>query len=737
MGISEQAAEQLERQTGLVPMPAAAGIEALILGLQSPESQLAVMYGEAAKIARKLSGTPAADSQETSRRLEGGNSPVQPAQVNAMLVGMVAQLQKLDEKKVELDMELSKYGFNSIDFTEFAGRLNKAYGLTLMPTVFFEHSTLRAMGRHLIDTYPDAFAPLSGPPPAAAANGPSPIAAPHVAQRDDDVKTFGWRAASPLPMPQRTPAAVAVSSAPERPQEPEAIAVIGMSGRFPQSRNLDEFWRQLEANRDLIGPVPADRWDWREYYGNPHETPGKTKVNCGGFMQDVDCFDPLFFGISPREAQSLDPQFRIFLETVWATIEDAGYRASDLSGSNTGVFVGVSTSEYKDAWLKYSHDKFGIGDPPWLSHFALANRVSYILNLHGPSEPIDTACSSSLVAIHRAIEAMRAGSCEQAIVGGANIIVNPGITITAGEAGILSEDGRCKTFDIAADGYGRGEGVGAIMLKPLRQAIADGDRIHGLIRGSAENHGGKATSPTAPNPVAQQALLTQAYRRSGIDPARVGYIETHGTGTRLGDPIEINGLKKAFTVLYQDREKTLPRDALCGLGSVKTNIGHLEAAAGISGVLKVLLMFRHQKMPGNVHLQTANPYLDLAESPFYLVRETQPWPAMKAADGRSLPRVAGVSSFGIGGANAHIVLEEYVAPQAESERACAAAPVAIVLSAKKPLVWRRLFKACPTTWRLRSLPNGRRAWLISLTLCKWGEKPWTNAWAWSLTPCRP
>lgn len=683
MGISEQAAEQLERQTGLVPMPAAAGIEAFILGLQSPESQLAVMYGEAAKIARKLSGTPAADSQETSRRLEGGNSPVQPAQVNAMLVGMVAQLQKLDEKKVELDMELSKYGFNSIDFTEFAGRLNKAYGLTLMPTVFFEHSTLRAMGRHLIDTYPDAFAPLSGPPPAAAANGPSPIAAPHVAQRDDDVKTFGWRAASPLPMPQRTPAAVAVSSAPERPQEPEAIAVIGMSGRFPQSRNLDEFWRQLEANRDMIGPVPADRWDWREYYGNPHETPGKTKVNCGGFMQDVDCFDPLFFGISPREAQSLDPQFRIFLETVWATIEDAGYRASDLSGSNTGVFVGVSTSEYKDAWLKYSHDKFGIGDPPWLSHFALANRVSYILNLHGPSEPIDTACSSSLVAIHRAIEAMRAGSCEQAIVGGANIIVNPGITITAGEAGILSEDGRCKTFDIAADGYGRGEGVGAIMLKPLRQAIADGDRIHGLIRGSAENHGGKATSPTAPNPVAQQALLTQAYRRSGIDPARVGYIETHGTGTRLGDPIEINGLKKAFTVLYQDREKTLPRDALCGLGSVKTNIGHLEAAAGISGVLKVLLMFRHQKMPGNVHLQTANPYLDLAESPFYLVRETQPWPAMKAADGRSLPRVAGVSSFGIGGANAHIVLEEYVAPQAESERACAAAPVAIVLSAKK------------------------------------------------------
>ncbi|PYD40058.1 polyketide synthase [Serratia plymuthica] len=689
MGISEQAAEQLRRQSGLVPMPAAAGIEALLLGLHSPEPQLAVMYGEAEQIGRRLSETrdplPAGSSsrEEVPRQLAGENSPVRVARVHAMLVSMVAQLQKLDENKVELDMELSKYGFNSIDFTEFAGRLNKAYGLTLMPTVFFEHSTLRAMGHHLADTYPDAVAQIAGTPEMAAAKEPPPIiTATSLAMRDDGEKTFGWRAAAYASTPQQESPVVA-STATTGPQEPEAIAVIGMSGRFPQSRNLDEFWRKLEANQDLISTVPADRWNWREYYGNPHETPGKTNVNCGGFMQDVDCFDPLFFGISPREAQSLDPQFRIFLETVWATIEDAGYRASDLSGSNTGVFVGVSTSEYKDAWLKYSHDKFGIGDPPWLSHFALANRVSYILNLHGPSEPIDTACSSSLVAIHRAIEAMRAGSCDMALVGGVNIIVNPGITITAGEAGILSEDGRCKTFDISADGYGRGEGVGAIMLKPLRQAIADGDRIHGLIRGSAENHGGKATSPTAPNPVAQQALLTQAYRRSSIDPARVGYIETHGTGTRLGDPIEIDGLRKAFTALYQERGQSMPSEACCGLGSVKTNIGHLEAAAGISGVLKVLLMFRHQKIPGNVHLQTANPYLDLAESPFYLVRETQPWPAMQDAGGRPLPRIAGVSSFGIGGANAHIVLEEYVAEPAVSVTASSAAPVAIVLSAKK------------------------------------------------------
>ncbi|MBP2857475.1 SDR family NAD(P)-dependent oxidoreductase [Dickeya oryzae] len=718
MGISAPDAELLRQQTGLIPMPTEVGIQALMLGLQSQESQLAVIYGEAEKIQARLAEDGQTPPQPSSVHQSGINdaagltkevtSPVRVGQVCALLVSMVAQLQKLDEKKIELDMELSRYGFNSIDFTEFASRLNKAYGLALMPTVFFEHSTLRRMGNYLADTYPEAFADKT----AVASGGAGPRAGMATTSRQlqslvtrtantgEGRKAFSWRASPPI-LSQPTPAVApleaavcAISNAtvaeegmpltPNTPQVPEAIAIIGMSGRFPQSRNLDAFWQQLEANRDLIGQVPADRWNWQEYYGDPHETPGKTKVTCGGFMQDVDCFDPLFFGISPREAQSLDPQFRVFLETVWATIEDAGYCASDLSGSNTGVFVGVSTSEYKDAWLKYSHDKFGIGDPPWLSHFALANRVSYILNLHGPSEPIDTACSSSLVAIHRAIEAIRSGSCDVAIVGGVNVIVNPGITITAGEAGILSEDGRCKTFDISADGYGRGEGVGAIMLKPLSQAKADGDRIHGLIRGSAENHGGKATSPTAPNPVAQQELLVQAYRRSGIDPETVGYIETHGTGTKLGDPIEINGLNKAFATLYREQNKAMTRKAYCGLGSVKTNIGHLEAAAGISGVLKILLMFRHRKIPGNVHLKTANPYLDLADSPFYLARETQAWPAMENADGQPVPRRAGVSSFGIGGANAHIVLEEYAsAAQTVEASSSSAEPVAIVLSAKK------------------------------------------------------
>ena len=695
MSIAEQNAALIKQKTGMTPMPTATGLYALKIGLQSKEQQLLVLHGDVKTIYAKLFGPETKHQaqfslsnknkpimkQSFSDQVSSAADSVDVEQVYSVLVNIVSQLQKLDLHKIELDIELSKYGFNSLEFTEFASRLNKIYGLELMPTVFFEYSTVRAIGNHLSETYSAVIEKTH------AIDKKESVQADFVSKDistqqkqlaiNTQLRTIGWRREA-VQQPSQMQKISNTSS--------EAIAIIGMSGRFPQAQNLDEFWQHLEANHDLVSEVPTDRWNWKEYYGDPHDFPGKTKVKWGGFMQEVDCFDPLFFGISPREAQSLDPQFRVFLETVWSTIEDAGYCASDLSGSKTGVFVGVSTSEYKDAWLKYSHDKFGIGDPPWLSHFALANRVSYILNLHGPSEPIDTACSSSLVAIHRAIESIRSGSCTTAIVGGVNIIVNPGITITASEAGILSEDGRCRTFSKEADGYGRGEGVGAIMFKPVSQAKADKDRIHGLILGSAENHGGKAASPTAPNPFAQQALLVKAYSTANIHPETVGYIEAHGTGTKLGDPIEINGLRNAFQALYQQYSKTMTKTAYCGLGSVKTNIGHLEAAAGISGVLKILLMFRHKKIPGNVHLKEVNHYLKIANSPFYLVQDTQNWPAMLGANGHPMPRRAGISSFGIGGANAHVIIEEYTQTGAQDSQLStesSSIPSIIVMSAKK------------------------------------------------------
>jgi acyl transferase domain-containing protein len=438
------------------------------------------------------------------------------------------------------------------------------------------------------------------------------------------------------------------------PREP--IAVVGVSGKFPKSGCLAEFWRHLENSSDLVSEVPPLRWDWRDYFGDSNLEAGKTKVKCAGFIDDPDRFDPAFFGISPHEAALLDPQFRLLLETFWATLEDAGYRASTLAGTKTGVFVGVTSSDYRDLYRQSgAGDDLQLG----LSHFMIANRTSFLFDFHGPSEVIDTACSSSLVALKRALESLRLGNCGAALVGGVNVIADPLVTLAASQAGMLSEDGRCKTFDRRADGYGRGEGVGAVYLKPLSKAVEDGDHVYGCILGSAENHGGRSSSLAAPNPKAQQRLLVAAYAAAGVDPRTIGYIETHGTGTRIGDAIEAEGLTRAFAELYRRWNVPAAAEPHCALGSVKTNTGHLEAAAGICGLVKVLLMFENKRIPENVHLQEVSPFLSLENTPFYLARQTQDWQPLLDENRRPLPLRAGVSSFGVGGSNVHVVLEEY------------------------------------------------------------------------------
>ncbi|MGZ8245714.1 SDR family NAD(P)-dependent oxidoreductase, partial [Methylomagnum sp.] len=463
----------------------------------------------------------------------------------------------------------------------------------------------------------------------------------------------------------------------------EPIAIVGMSGVMPGSHNLEEFWDNLVAGRNLVREVPPERWDWREYYGDPTLEANKTNIKWGGFMPEVDKFDAAFFEISPREARLMDPQQRLFLETAWAAIEGAGYRIADLSGMKIGLFVGVASLDYMEMLRQYqvdiqAHTSTGI------SHAVLVNRVSYLLNLSGPSEPTDTACSSSLVAFHHAIEAIHGGTCDAALVGGVNALLNPTLHISFSKAGMLAEDGKCKTFDASANGYVRGEGVGAVFLKRLRDAERDGDDIRAVIRGSFVNHGGRATSLTAPNPAAQAEVITRAWERSGLDPATVSYVEAHGTGTKLGDPVEINGLKRAFADLYARHGQDAPPANRCGLGSVKSNIGHLETAAGIASVLKVVLALRHGVLPKTLHFQTQNPYIDLGGSPFYLVTETTPWQRPRDARGMEIPRRAGISGFGFGGANAHLVLEEYRHPAAEQVADTADGPVLIVLSARTP-----------------------------------------------------
>ena len=417
---------------------------------------------------------------------------------------------------------------------------------------------------------------------------------------------------------------------------PDSIAIVGMACRFPGAENVEGFWRLLRDGVDAITKLPAAR--------------GQNGAR-GGFLKQVDGFDAHFFGISPREAAQLDPQQRLLLEVTWEALEDAGYAPDRLGGTRTGVFVGISNSDY--ALLQFdaaaSPDAYaGTGSALSIA----ANRLSYLLDLRGPSMAVDTACSSSLVAVHAACQSLRAGESRVAIAGGVNLLLTPKLTEALTSAGMMAADGRCKTFDAAADGYVRAEGCGVIVLKRLANALADGDRVIALIRGSAVNQDGRSNGLTAPNGLAQQALVREALGQAGVAAADIGYIEAHGTGTPLGDPIEFNALG---AVLREGR----PSGARCLIGSVKTNVGHLEAAAGIAGLIKAALCLEREHVPPHLHVRELNPRLAISDSPLDIATVGREW----KRSGR--PRFAGVSSFGFGGTNAHVVLEEApAAPQA-------------------------------------------------------------------------
>ena len=436
----------------------------------------------------------------------------------------------------------------------------------------------------------------------------------------------------------------------------EPVAIIGAEGLFPGSKDLNEFWDNLKEGRDLITEIPPDRWDWKEYYSEDRLAKNKSTSKCGGFIKEVDKFDAAFFNISPMEAELMDPQQRLLLQTVWKVTEDAGYKASELSGKSVGVYIGVQFNDYQE--LLQESDEMKPQIVTGNSHAVLANRISYYMNFKGPSEAIDTACSGSLVAIHHAVKSIQRGESEMAVAGGVSLMLSPKTFLSASKLGVLSPDNHCKTFDESANGYVRGEGIGVILLKPLKQAIKDRDNIYAVIKGSAQNHGGRANSLTAPNSDSQAEVLMAAYRDAGIDPASVTYIEAHGTGTELGDPVEIEGLKKAFKALSIDNRRTIS-EPKCGLGSVKTNIGHLEPAAGIAGIIKVILAMRNHTIPASINFHKLNPYINFENSPFYIVSETKDWLPLEDLQGNRIPRRGGVSSFGFGGANAHIVLEEY------------------------------------------------------------------------------
>lgn len=438
------------------------------------------------------------------------------------------------------------------------------------------------------------------------------------------------------------------------------FAIVGYAARFPGAPDADGFWDVLREGRDAISDVPRDRWDVDEFFDPEPGAPGKVVTRRAGFVDDVTGFDAPFFGMSTREVRMMDPQHRLLLETAWRAVEHAGTAPSALAGTNTGVFVGLATHDYLGmASDELTYPEIEAYMAIGTSNAAAAGRISYRLGLQGPAVAVDTACSSSLVAIHQACQALRLGECDLALAGGANVLLTPATMITFSNAQMLAPDGRCKTFDAAADGYVRGEGCGVIVVKRLEDAIRDGDRIRAVIRGSAINQDGASGGLTVPNGVAQQRVIADALRRADLEPSEVGYLEAHGTGTSLGDPIEAQA---AGAVYGAGREPGRP----LLIGSAKTNIGHLEAAAGIAGVIKVILSLEHELLPKHLHFENPSPHIPWDRLAVEVVKETIPW------ERNDRPRIAGVSSFGFAGTNAHVILEE--APVAAAQTAPPAAP---------------------------------------------------------------
>ena len=430
--------------------------------------------------------------------------------------------------------------------------------------------------------------------------------------------------------------------------EQEGIAIIGMGCRFPGALdNAEDFWKFLLAGGDAVVEIPADRWNIARFYDREPGLPGKSMAKRGGFIEAIDQFDPQFFGISPREAPYIDPQQRLLLETAWEALEDAGVVLQPRGGTDIGVFAGISHTDYQQIQGGAAdRGRISQHSPTGHAHSIAANRISYCLNLTGPSIAMDTACSSALTAVHVAVDHLRAGRCAMALAGGVTVMITPDGFIGFSQAGMLSPDGRCRAFDADANGFVRGEGAGMVLLKPLSRAVADGDKIYAVIRATSANQDGHTNGIMLPGEEAQARLVRDACREAGIDPLAVGYVEAHGTGTAVGDPIEAHALSGALCA-------GRPESAPLLIGSVKTNLGHLETAAGIAGLMKAALVVQRGQIPPNLHFENPSPHIDFAARRLRVPVQAEPYPQKNGG-----PRLAAVNSFGFGGANAHAIVAE-------------------------------------------------------------------------------
>ncbi len=622
---------RLRAATGSRWIETAEGLAMLDLALAAGRPRLAVAAGDPARIARLFAGEmPAIPAVVVE-----GTRVVPAEDALAYLRDLLVEVTGAPPGRLRAEREIEDLALDSMHVTQLNDRLDRDYG-RISKTLFYECRTLGEVAARL------------------AAKAP-----PARRERASDAKSakrISVRTSEPVEdRPRRTGAA-------------EPIAIIGVAGRFPGAEDLDSFWANLVAGRDCVTEIPATRWDHGRVFDPTPGRPGKAYGRWGGFLAQVDGFDPLFFGIAPAEAERMDPQERLTLETAWEAMEDAGLTRSTLClGPDRlgAVYVGVMYGDYQ----MLGAQQHALGNPVAASspYWSIANRLSYALDLRGPSLAVDSACSSSLTALHLACRSLWSGEAEVALAGGVNLSLHPLKYVGLSQGRFASTDGRCRSFAAGGDGYVPGEGVAIAILKPLAAALAAGDRIHGVIRGSAVNHGGRTNGYTVPSPAAQAGAVRAALASAGMTAADIDYVEAHGTGTALGDPIEIEGLATAFAAE--------PGEGTCPIGTVKSSIGHLEAAAGMAGLAKVLLQFRHATLAPTLLHGGLNPAIDFDAARLRLVTAAEPWRSRRSG----APIVAGISSFGAGGANAHLIVE---APPPVVAPASTKGSLAFVVSAR-------------------------------------------------------
>ncbi|WP_054741571.1 beta-ketoacyl synthase N-terminal-like domain-containing protein [Cellulosilyticum ruminicola] len=645
MHIDAQTEKLLEQTVGVTSIETKEGIEAFYNAWSLNKASIICLAGDFKKIKASVENKASNPKKEEGVEVTTKEG-ITIEQVAHYLKGILSQDIKLPVQRIDSDAGMEEYGIDSLMVMQLTSHLEEIFG-ALPKTLFFEYQTVRELSGYFLKEHKETLSKLLN----VAATKKTPPVKEMQGKEESVSEVKGSKRGN------RHRRYVA-NHYDIGPNENEDIAIVGMAGKYPKSDNLKEYWDNLRNGVDCITEIPKERWDGDLLFDPDKNKQGSIYCKWGGFINGVNEFDPLFFNIAPREAEIMEPQERLFLQCVYHTLEDAGYTPQQVrnlqkGNSGVGVYVGVMYEEYQLYGAQHQmkgHQIALSGNPS-----SIANRISYYCNFNGPSMAIDTMCSSSLTAVHLACRSILQGECEAAIAGGVNVSVHPNKYVMLSQGKFASSKGRCESFGEGGDGYVPGEGVGAIMLKKLSKAVEDGDHIYGVIKATTINHGGRTNGYTVPNPNAQRNLISKALYEAHIDPRTISYIEAHGTGTSLGDPIEITGLSQAFGEYTKDKQ-------FCAIGSAKSNIGHCESAAGIAGITKVLLQMKYKEIVPSIHSKILNPYIDFEKTPFVVQQELTPWkkPIIKE-NGKDVeyPRRAGISAFGAGGSNAHIIIEEY------------------------------------------------------------------------------